>query len=87
MQIKTQTRGDEQIRAIKNEKIWKKCNFEWRFFIFTLTIILDVSFGWQDKKKKLVCAHILISYHLLQAVSIFIDMDESGARANEWIYK
>ncbi|KAL0372868.1 UNVERIFIED_CONTAM: hypothetical protein Scaly_0968400 [Sesamum calycinum] len=24
---------------------------------------------------------------LLQAVSIFIDMDESGGRANEWIYK
>jgi len=29
----------------------------------------------------------LISCYLVQAVSIFIDMDESGARANEWIYK
>lgn len=29
----------------------------------------------------------LTSCYLLQAVSIFIDMDESGARANEWIYK
>lgn len=23
----------------------------------------------------------------MQAVSIFIDMDESGGRSNEWIYK
>lgn len=29
----------------------------------------------------------LIYCDLLQAVSIFIDMDESGARSNEWIYK
>lgn len=30
---------------------------------------------------------IAIAMKLMQAVSIFIDMDESGGRANEWIYK
>lgn len=30
---------------------------------------------------------IATKFVLVQAVSIFIDMDESGGRANEWIYK
>ncbi|KAF3675416.1 putative protein S-acyltransferase 11-like [Capsicum annuum] len=30
---------------------------------------------------------LVLSYDTPQAVSIFIDMDESGGRANEWIYK
>jgi len=69
----------------------KKKNYERRIilngdkFIFTLTIILDISFGWQDKKN--LSVHVVISNYLVQAVSIFIDMDESGARSNEWIYK
>lgn len=42
---------------------------------------------WMPRKNKGMWALFLISCYLLQAVSIFIDMDESGARANEWIYK
>lgn len=29
----------------------------------------------------------VLSCYIPQAVSIFIDMDESGGRAKEWIYK
>ena len=49
-------------------------------------------FGPKKKKSSLTLFVIIyfvniFIYQLLQAVSIFIDMDESGGRANEWIYK